>query len=236
MSQKSGSHTPRSQTLTFERDRLIASRELREAVFNYISHEKAGETLDTVYWAEWLHYYKAPVLLPEQVDIFYGVEPLTCDRLIRCFEDALREDGLFSIPESFLAQAEETLGVCWIGKPSLSLLLPPRAVLKLACFMPATISTMAAIDGITALATPTYCPLAPKAKISQHYRDRQRRILPKDRNFLVEEAKEAGVYAYAQHFGHLRSGVTWERLVTHHRRGGQFPPTRAQLNGIVFEF
>jgi hypothetical protein len=206
-------------------------------VFDGISHSEAFGALDIgVKSAQWLHYYQAPVLLPEQCDALYGVEPKTTDRLIRYFDPQLRQDGMFWCPETHLADAEPVLGLCWTGKPSLNFLLPPRAVLKLACWMPATQATILALGGIDVIAYAPYKPLPEPVKMSQHYRAVEHRTAPKDKFELVAEAKDKGVYAYTKHFGDWTSGVTYKRLLTHHERGGQFPPTRQELNDLLLEF
>ncbi|MEG4801742.1 hypothetical protein QUB63_35445 [Microcoleus sp. ARI1-B5] len=237
MSQKSVAGVPRSQFLTYSRERPLAIRWYRDAVFDGISHSAAFSALDiAVKCVQWLHYYRAPVLLPEQADALYGVEPKTTDRLIRNFEGQLIDDGMFACPETFLIHAEPVLGLCWIGKPSLNHLLPPRAVLKLACFMPATQSTLWAISAIDTIARSAYEPLPEPVKMSQHYQAVERRTAPKDKQLLIQEAQNKGLYAYAKHFGDLKSGVTWKRLLTHYERGGQFPPTRTELNEMKLEF
>ncbi|WP_445248254.1 hypothetical protein [Microcoleus sp. OTE_8_concoct_300] len=237
MSQKSVTGYPRSQFLTYSWDAPLALRWYRDAVFDGISHSVAFGALDIgVKSAHWLHYYQAPVLLPEQVDAFYGVEPKTTDRLIRYFDPQLRGDGMFWCPETHLIDAEPVLGLCWIGKPSLNFLLPPRAVLKLACWMPATINTMRALDYVDDIASAYYEPLPDPVKMSQNYRAVEKRgRVSKDRAVLIQEAQDKGIYAYAKHFGNWDSGVTWKRLLTHHERGGQFPPTREELNEILLE-
>lgn len=175
-------------------------------------------------------------MLPEQADTFYGVEPKTTDRLIRYFGPQLRQDGMFWCPETHLADAEPVLGLCWIGKPSLNFLLPPRAILKLACWMPATQNTVWALTCIDGMARSAYEPLPHPVKMSQNYRSTKERLAPKDKFELVAEAKDKGVYAYAKHFGDWDSGVTYRRLLTYHERGGQFPPTRQELNNLLVEF
>uniref|UniRef100_UPI00403F1C67 hypothetical protein n=1 Tax=Microcoleus sp. OTE_8_concoct_300 TaxID=2964710 RepID=UPI00403F1C67 len=122
MSQQSACNTPRSQFLTYSWDAPLALRWYRDAVFDGISHDSAAEVLYPIKPTQWLHYYQALVLLPEQVDAFYGVEPKTTDRLIRYFDPQLRGDGMFWCPETHLADAEPVLGLCWIGKPSLNFL------------------------------------------------------------------------------------------------------------------
>ena len=237
MSQQSASRTPRSQFLTYSWDAPLALRWYRDAVFDGISHSQAFSALDIgVKCVQWLHYYQAPVLLPEQCDAFYGVEPKTTDRLIRNFEAQLSGDGMFACPETFLQYSEPVLGLCWIGKPRLNYLFPPRAVLKLACWMPATEATIWALCAIEIMASKTCEPLSEPVKMSQHYRVVERRTAPKDKATMVQEAQEKGLYAYAKHFGDIKSGVTWKRLLTHHERGGQFPPTRQELNDILVEF
>ncbi|MEG4805872.1 hypothetical protein QUB63_15790 [Microcoleus sp. ARI1-B5] len=237
MSQKSVAGVPRSQFLAYSWDAPVAFRWYRDAVFDGISHSQAFGVLDIgVKTVQWLHYYQAPVLLPEQCDNLYGVEPKTTDRLIRNFDPQLRQDGMFWCPETHLADAEPVLGLCWIGKPSLNYLLPPRAVLKLACFMPATQVTIWVLGGIDAIATKPYEPLPETVKMSQHYRTVEKRLAPKDKNVLIQEAQDKGVYAYAKHFGNWDSGVTYKRLLAHYERGGQFPPTRTELNEIKLEF
>ena len=237
MSQQSACNTPRSQFLTYSWDAPLALRWYRDAVFDGISHTVALQVLTVCKSAHWLHYYQAPVLLPEQVDSLYGVEPKTTDRLIRYFDPQLRQDGMFWCPETHLADAEPLLGLCWIGKPSLNFLLPPRAVLKLACWMPATRNTIRALGRIDAMASKAYEPLSEPVRMTQHYRAVEKRgRAPKDRFELVTEAKYKGVYAYAKHFGNWDSGVTYQRLLTHHERGGQFPPTRQELNDLLLEF
>ncbi|MEG4583441.1 hypothetical protein QUA71_28115 [Microcoleus sp. MON1_C5] len=237
MSQQSACNTPRSQFLTYSRDTPLALRWYRDAVFDGIPHSAAFSVLNcTKSGIQWLHYYQAPVLLPEQCDNLYGVEPKTTDRLIRNFENQLVGDGLFCCSESFLEYIEPVLGICWIGRPSLNYLLPPRAVLKLACWMPATTATVRALSALSMIANKAYEPLPEPVRMSQHYRIVERRTAPKDKLALMEEAKTKGRYAYAQHFGDLRSGITWKRLLVHHERGGQFPPTRADVNQILVEF
>ena len=236
-SQKSVTDYPRSQFLTYSWDAPLALRWYRDAVFDGIPHYQAYNALAIgVKSVQWLHYYKVPVLLPEQCDAMYGVEPKTTDRLIRYFDPQLRQDGMFWCPETHLADAEPVLGLCWIGKPSLNFLLPPRAVLKLACWMPATKNVVRALYGIDAIEFRPCKPLPNPVKMTQHYRAVERRIAAKDRLVMVAEAQEKGVYAYAKHFGDLKSGVTWKRLLTPHERGGQFPPTREELNTIMLEF
>jgi len=215
----------------------LALRWYRDAVFDGISHTTAIQALtNPIKSVQWLHYYQAPVLLPEQVDAFYGVEPKTTDRLIRNFEGQLMGDGMFCCPETFLIHAEPVLGLCWIGKPHLNYLLPPRAVLKLACWMPATQVTIWALGGVDLVASKVYEPLPEPVRMTQHYQSVEKRIAAKDKLAMVAEAQEQGVYAYAKHFGDIKSGVTWKRLLTHHYSGGQFPPTREELNTIMLEF
>ena len=227
----------RSQPLVYSWDAPLALRWYRDAVFDGISHSRAFHVFDWVgVDAQWLHYYQAPVLLPEQCDALYGVEPKTTDRLIRYFDPQLRQDGMFWCPETHLTDAEPILGLCWIGKPSLNFLLPPRAVLKLACWMPATKVTMWALQCLNTIASQAYEPLPEPVKMSQHYRSTKERLAPKDRFELVAEAKDKGIYAYAKHFGNWDSGVTYRRLLIHHERGGQFPPTRQELNDLLLEF
>jgi len=234
---QSARNTPRSQFLTYSWDAPLSLRWYRDAVFDGISHSQAFNVLDIgVRSAQWLHYYQAPVLLPEQCDAFYGVEPKTTDRLIRYFDPQLRQDGMFWCPETHLADAEPVLGLCWIGKPSLNFLLPPRAVLKLACWMPATQITMRVLSRIGTFARSGYEPLLNPVKMSQNYRAVKDRLAPKDKLELVAEAKDKGVYAYAKDFGDWNSGVTYKRLLTHHERGGQFPPRRQELNDLLLEF
>lgn len=237
-SQKSVASDPRSQFLTYSWDAPLALRWYRDAVFDGISHLQAFSALDIgVKAIQWLHYYQVPVLLPEQCDALYGVEPKTTDRLIRYFDPQLRQDGMFWCPETHLADTEPVLGLCWIGKPSLNFLLPPRAVLKLACWMPATQATISALGGIDAIAYEPYEPLPDPVKMTQHYRAVEKRgRVSKDRPALIEEAKDKRIYAYAKHFGNWDSGVTYKRLLTHHERGGQFPPTRQELNELLLEF
>jgi hypothetical protein len=237
MSQQSASNTPRSQFLTYSWDAPLSLRWYRDAVFDGISHSEAFNALNIgVRSTAWLHYYQVPVLLPEQCDAFYGVEPKTTDRLIRCFDSQLRQDGMFWCPETHLADAEPVLGLCWIGKPSLNFLLPPRAVLKLACWMPATDYTIWTLGAISIAASKSYQPLPDPVRMTQHHRLVKDRLASKDRVELVAEAKNKGIYAYAKHFGNWDSGVTYRRLLTHYERGGQFPPTRQELNDILLEF
>jgi hypothetical protein len=206
-------------------------------VFDGISHSQAFSALDIgVKSVQWLHYYRVPVLLPEQVDALYGVEPKTTDRLIRYFDPQLRQDGMFWCPETHLADAEPVLGLCWTGKLSLNFLLPPRAVLKLACWMPATDSTIWALQSLKTIASKAYEPLPEQTRMSQHYRAVKDRLAAKDKAVLIKEAKYLGIYAYTKHFGNWDSGVTYARLFAHYGRGGQFPPTRQELNDLLLEF
>jgi hypothetical protein len=217
----------------------LALRWFRDAVFDGISHSQAFNVLYIdVKSVQWLHYYQAPVLLPEQCDALYGVEPKTTDRLIRNFDSQLRQDGMFWCPETHLADAEPVLGLCWIGKPSLNFLLPPRAVLKLACWMPATQATICALEWpqYDRFQKKAYQPLPDPVRMTQNYRSTKERLAPKDRFELVAETKDKGVYAYAKHFGDWNSGVTYKRLLEHYERGGQFPPTPQELNDILLEF
>jgi hypothetical protein len=235
--QQSARNNPRSKFLTYSWDTPLALHWYRDAVFDDISHSIAFNALDIgVKSVQWLHYYQAPVVLPEQCDTFYGVEPKTTDRLIRYFDSQLRQDGMFWCPETHLADAEPVLGLCWIGKPSLNFLLPPRAVLKLACWMPATDYTIWTLSAIGLAAKKAYQPLPEQVRMSQNYRAVKDRLAAKDKFELVAEAKDKGVYAYTKHFGDWDRGVTYKRLLTHYERGGQFPPTRQELNDILLEF
>jgi len=238
MSQKSACNTPQSHFLMYSWDAPLALRWYRDAVFDGISHSQAFDVLDIgVKSAQWLRYYHAPVLLPEQCDILYGVEPKTTDRLIRYFDPQLRQDGMFWCPETHLIDAEPVLGLCWIAKPSLNFLLPPRAVLKLACWMSATGYTIRTLNALGIAAKKAYEPLPDTVKISQHYRAPEKRgRVFKDKAALIQEARDKGVYAYTKHFGNWDSGVTYKRLLAHYERGGQFPPTRQELNDILLEF
>jgi hypothetical protein len=239
MTIQTGCPQGQSQFLTYSWDAPLALRWYRDAVFDGISHSRAFSILDigVKRGIQWLHYYQAPVLLPEQCDAFYGVEPKTTDRLIRNFDSQLKVDGMFWCPETHLADAEPVLGLCWIGKPSLNFLLPPRAVLKLACWMPATDYTIWTLSAIALAAKKTYQPLTAPVKMSQHYQAREKRgRVSKDRVALIQEAKDKGIYAYIKHFGDGDSGVTYKRLLAHYERGGQFPPTRQELNDLLLEF
>jgi hypothetical protein len=237
MSQKDCAVSPRSISLSYSWDAPLTIRWYRDAVFDGISHSQAFEVFGLGGCVtRWLHYYQSPVLLPEQCDALYGVDPGTTDRLIRYFDSQLRSDGMFWCPETHLADAEPILGLCWIGKPSLNFLLPPRAVLKLACWMPATLNTIWALERLNAITSKAYQPLPNPVKLSQHYQQVERRTAPKDKAALIQEAKDKGVYAYAKHFGNWDSGVTYKRLLAHYERGGQFPPTRQELNDILIEF
>jgi hypothetical protein len=234
---QSACNIPRSQFLTYSWDAPLALRWYRDAVFDGISHLQAFSVFNLGGLpAHWLHYYQVPVLLPEQCDALYGVEPKTTDRLIRYFDPQLRQDGMFWCPETHLADAEPILGLCWIGKPSLNFLLPPRAVLKLACWMPAAQATIWVLKHLYLTTHSTYKPLADPVRITQHHRSVKNRLASKDRVELIAEAKSKGVYAYTKHFGNWDSGVTYRRLLTHYERGGQFPPTRQELNDILLEF
>ena len=238
MSQQSACNTPRSQFVNYSWDAPLALRWYRDAVFDGICHSQAFSALDIgVKAVQWLHYYQVSVILPEQVDAFYGVEPKTTDRLIRYFDSQLRSDGMFWCPETHLTDAEPVLGLCWIGKPSLNFLLPPRAVLKLACWMPATQATMRVLSRIGTFARSGYESLPDPVKMTQHYRavEKRGRVF-KSRETLIREAKHKGIYAYTKHFGNWDSGVTYQRLLTHYERGGQFPPTRQELNNLLLEF
>jgi len=236
MSQQSACNTPRSQFVNYSWDAPLALRWYRDAVFDGISHNQAAEILYPIKPTQWLHYYRSLVQLPEHCDAFYGVEPKTTDRLIRYFDSQLRQDGMFWCPETHLADAEPVLGLCWIGKPSLNFLLPPRAVLKLACWMPATNNTIWALDAIERVTKKAYQPLPDPVKMTQNFRALERRLAAKNRAVLVQEAQDKGIYAYAKHFGDWDSGVTYKRLLAHHERGGQFPPTRQELNDLLLEF
>jgi hypothetical protein len=238
MPQNDCANAPRSKSLSYSWDAPLALRWYRDAVFDGISHSAAFGLLDIgVKPAQWLHYYQVPVLLPEQCDALYGVEPKTTDRLIRYFDSQLRQDGMFWCPETHLADAEPVLGLCWIGRPSLNFLLPPRAVLKLVCWMPATANTIGALCAVDAVVSQKgYSSLPDPVRMSQNYRAVKDRLASKDKVELVAEAKDKGIYAYTKHFGNWDSGVTYKRLLKHHERGGQFPPTRQELNDLLLEF
>ncbi|MEG4307134.1 hypothetical protein [Microcoleus sp. D3_18a_C4] len=236
MSQHSAPHTPRSYFLTYTWDKPLSLQWYRESVFDGIDHNEAFLSLWMVKDVKWLDYYQAPVLLPEQCDSLYGATPRTTDKLIRYFGGELKGDGMIQCPEIFSVDSEEALGLCWIGRPSTNYLLPPRAVLKLACFMPATQNVLLTLSIISQAADPVYAPLSTEVRMSQHSRSVKERLAPKDREVMKREARERGIYLYAKHFGDLDSGITWKRLLTHYERGGQFPPTRLELNDLLIEF
>ncbi|MEG4915072.1 DUF3854 domain-containing protein, partial [Microcoleus sp. B7-D4] len=76
---------------------------------------------------------------------------------------------------------------------------------------------------LEAIAKKAYEPLPEPVRMTQHYKVVERRTAPKDKLVMVQEAQELGLYAYAKHFGDLKSGITYSRLLTHYERGGQFP-------------
>lgn len=217
-------------------DKPLALQWYRESLFDGIDHNEAFLSLWMVKEMRWLHYYQASILLPEQCDSLYGVPDRTTDRLIRYFGAELKNDGMTLCPETFAVEVEEALGLCWIGKPSTNFLLPPRAVLKLACFMPATQAVILALSILGQSANAEYSPLSPEGRMSQHSRSVKERLASKDREGMKQQARERGIYLYAKHFGDLDSGITWKRLLAHHERGGQFPPTRQELNDLMLEF
>jgi hypothetical protein len=102
--------------------------------------------------------------------------------------------------------------------------------------MPATDSTLWALQSLKTIASKAYEPLPDPVKMSQHYRSVKNRLTTKNKLGVTREAKDKGVYAYTKHFGNWDSGVTYERLLTHHERGGQFPPSRQELNDLLLEF
>jgi hypothetical protein len=95
---------------------------------------------------------------------------------------------------------------------------------------------MAYLSGLDAVTKNAYEPLPEPVRVTQNYRSTKERLAPKDRFELVAEAKDKGIYAYTKHFGDWDSGVTYKRLLAHYERGGQFPPTRQELNDILLEF
>ncbi|MEG4583059.1 hypothetical protein QUA71_26110 [Microcoleus sp. MON1_C5] len=237
MTHQSAPGNPRSQFLMYSWDKPLALQWYRESLFDGIDHNEAFLSLWMVKEKKWLQYYQASILLPEQCDSLYGVPERTTDRLIRYFGNELKGDGMTLCPETFAVEAEETLGLCWMGKPSTNFLLPPRAVLKLACFMPATQNVVLALSIIGQAADAEYAPLSPEIRISQHSRSvKERLVHNKDKAGMKQQAREQGIYLYAKHFGDLDSAITWKRLLTHYERGGQFPPTRLELNDLILEF
>jgi hypothetical protein len=102
--------------------------------------------------------------------------------------------------------------------------------------MPATQATIWALDGLDIIANKPYEPLPDPVRMSQNYRAIDKRLSAKDKAVLIQEVKKQGIYAYAKHFGDWNSGVTYTRLLLHWSRGGQFPPTRQELNDILLEF
>ncbi|MEG4324712.1 hypothetical protein [Microcoleus sp. herbarium5] len=237
MSQQSAPKNHRSAFFNYSWNKPLSLQWYRESVFDSIDHNEAFLSLWMVKECKWLNYHQASVLLPEQCDSLYGVEPRTTDRLIRYFGGELKGDGMTQCPETFAVEVEETLGLCWIGKPSTNFLLPPRAVLKLACFMPATQAVILALSIIGQSADAEYMPLSPEGRMSQHSRSVKERLTHnKGKEGMKQQARERGVYLYAKHFGDLDSGITWKRLLAHAERGGQFPPTRLELNDLLVEF
>ncbi|MEG4507709.1 hypothetical protein QUA81_18595 [Microcoleus sp. F6_B4] len=102
--------------------------------------------------------------------------------------------------------------------------------------MPATKATIQVLEDIDAAGKKPCEPLPDRSKMSRHYRSTKERLGPKDKNLLIREAKEKGIYAFTKSFGDWDSGVTYKRLLVHYERGGQFPPTRSELNDLMLEF
>ncbi len=237
MTQKSSSSVPRSCFLT--RELLFNSEVARIYAFDLISHGTAADILETrpietagdsppTIFDSTQQYYSQAVALPSQAALFYGVPSLVVDAVILSCKDELREDGMLALRDNARWDAIKHLGVEPPG--SEFILLPPRAVLKLALFLPATPAVVATVD---ALWDYIFGQNGDKSTAEDWQRTSDRRRLRCGKRIAnskmvanQQKAKELGLLAYVHHFGNHLSGNTWVRLFAYK---GEFPPPRGDL-------
>lgn len=232
----------RSQHLT--RESLFRSHAAKVYVFDRIKHgtaleilckasvarqkEALAETAPEHYWCE---YFGLPVMPLRVAANYYGLkksEFVTHIRKNGSYAGGLFESGMLVLRDAALESA------CFIGytvgiKQSF-VLLPPRAVLRLCLFLPATPAVVATVNALWEYV------LAQKLNEStladwidtanQHLAIDCERI---EENLLIEcvaFAKERNLYPYIQHFGHQTCFEAWESLFAYE---GEFPPSRGSF-------
>jgi hypothetical protein len=237
MPQKSGSSNIRSCFLT--RESLFNLQLARIYAFDLISHGTAADILETrpietagdsppAIFDGTRQYYSQAVVLPHQAAAFYGVPETAINAVIVSNKDELREDGMLALQGNAYWDAVKHLGVRPPG--SEFILLPPRAVLKLALFLPATPAVVATVDALWDFILGLGGDKS-TAEDWQRTSDRRRlrcgkRIANSKMVANQQKAKELGLLAYVHHFGHHLSGNTWTRLFDYK---GEFPPPRGDL-------
>jgi len=232
----------RSQHLT--RESLFRIHAAKLYVFDRIKHGTSLEILckasvarqkealcETVPEHQWREYFGLPVMSLYAAANYYGLKKSELEIHIRkngSYTGGLFESGMLVLCDAALESAR-FMGYA-VGIKQIFVLLPPRAVLRLCLFLPATPAVVATVNALWEYV------LAEKLNEStladwidtanQHVTFYCERI---EENLLIEcvaEAKEGNLYPYIQHFGHQTCFEAWESLFAYE---GEFPPPRGSF-------
>lgn len=211
-------------------DRIRHGTALEILCFASIARQKKApaETVPEHYWCE---YFGLPVMPLGAVANYYGLKKSELETHIRkngSYAGGLFESGMLVLRDAALESAR-FMGYT-VGIKQSFVLLPPRAVLRLCLFLPATPAVVATVNALWEYV------LAEKlnestladwiATVNQHLAIDCERI---EENLLIEcvaFAKERKLYPYIQHFGHQTCFEAWESLFAYE---GEFPPPRGSF-------
>lgn len=231
-----GCDNTQSQFLT--RETLFTSHCARVHVFDGITHDTSAKLLNTVSLLPLRSYFKAPVLLVGDVANYYCVNAITLKKVLAFCENKqeLKSDGMLVLQRNDIEGAHEQLGTSLYLKSLV--LLPPRAILKLALFLPATPSVAATLNvlwdyvlehGLNNSTPSNWRKTFERENVRTGYSKLYRGSLQaKQKQF-----KDLGLYPYVQHFGHQGCKETWDSLEEYNTRKGEFPPPRGSVFWIA---
>jgi hypothetical protein len=229
----------RSQHLT--RESLFRIHAARVYVFDRIKHGTALEILykasvalqkealcETILEHQWREYFGLPVMSLYAVANYYGLKKSELKFHIRKngnYSGGLFESGMLVLRDFALESVREIgytveIQQCFV-------LLPPRAVLRLCLFLPATPVVVATVKALWEYVLAER--LNESILADWLYTANQHVVIDCERiekHLLIEclaEAKERNLYPYIQHFGHQTCFEAWASLFAYE---GEFPPSR----------
>lgn len=232
----------RSQHLT--RESLFRIHAAKVYVFDRIRHDTALEILykasiayqkevpaETVPEHYWCEYFGLPVMPLGAVANYYGIKKSELETHIHkngSYAGGLFESGMLVLRDAALESAR-FMGYI-VGIKQSFVLLPPRAVLRLSLFLPATPAVVATVNTLWEYVLTEKLNKSTLANwidtVNQHLAIDCERI---EENLLIEcvaEAKERHLYPYIQHFGHQNCFEAWESLFAYE---SEFPPPRGSF-------
>lgn len=211
------------------RETLFVSHPARVHVFDGITHGVAVKLLNKALVMPLRGYFKLPVLLVNDVANLYCIDAIALKKVLALDENKqeLKGDGILVLQRSDIECAHEQLGTPLQLKSLV--LLPPRAILKLALFLPATPAVVATVDalwdyvlehGLNDSTPNNWRKTFEQENVRTGQAISRIELLAKQEQF-----KSLGLYPYVQHFGYQKCKETWDSLEEYSEaHKGEFPP------------